>query len=344
MKNEVLIVAFLSVLCFSCTPRSEGGVADFNDVVEITEYDSLYSDRDCLFGPVTDMEISDGIIALSHRNDEYNFSFIDAGDGRLLKRWGRMGEGPNEFLDFGSGFIFSDSSLVFMEQMKKNLVYVPLSGVLSEDSIAIRKEAYPYNVDFRPVVFTLSGGYKIFGGAFSKGRLGIIDRRDSIRECLFDYPFPTEPLDGLFKGNVFQCKLKSKGGKFVVQTFYSDVFEIYQCTEDSVSRIYVSAFSNPPQVVKRNNRYGLDYDASIMGLGAMAVSDELICFLYSPLSVNEFDMQGGASSEVLCFDWTGNKVRKYILPFPVNTFCVDKDYLYGVREYEDESVLYRFPL
>ena len=219
MKNEVLIVAFLSVLCFSCTPRSEGGVADFNDVVEITEYDSLYSDRDCLFGPVTDMEISDGIIALSHRNDEYNFSFIDAGDGRLLKRWGRMGEGPNEFLDFGGGFIFSDSSLVFMEQMKKNLVYVPLSGVLSEDSIAIRKEAYPYNVDFRPVVFTLSGGYKIFGGAFSKGRLGIIDRRDSIRECLFDYPFPTEPLDGLFKGNVFQCKLKSKGGKFVVHCF-----------------------------------------------------------------------------------------------------------------------------
>ena len=60
--------------------------------------------------------------------------------------------------------------------------------------------------------------------------------------------------------------------------------------------------------------------------------------------MNEFDRQGGVSNEVLCFDWMGNKVRKYILPFPINAFCVDEHYLYGMREYEDESVLYRFPL
>lgn len=340
------ILILLCLFCFSCSSLQSEKLNDFEEVVAIVNYDSLYSDKEQLFGPVTDMEISDGIIALSHRNDKYNFSFINANNGQLLNRWGKIGEGPDEFLDFGGGFIFSDSTLVFMEQMKKNIVYVHVSDILKQGSVAVKREKFPYNVDFRPVVFTLSCGFKFFGGAFSHGRLGIMDDQDSIRQCPFDYPFSTAPLDGLFRGNVYQCRLKSSEdeGKFVVQTFYSDIFEIFQCTGDSLSRVYVSPFSNPPQVVKRNNRYGLDYDASIMGLGAMAVSDELICFLYSPLSVNEFDRQGGVSNEVLCFDWMGNKVRKYILPFPINAFCVDEHYLYGMREYEDESVLYRFPL
>ena len=34
--------------------------------------------------------------------DEYAFSFINVNNGELLSQWGRTGEGPEEFIDFGS--------------------------------------------------------------------------------------------------------------------------------------------------------------------------------------------------------------------------------------------------
>lgn len=49
------------------------------------------------------MEIVDSILILQHAMDEYAFSFINVNNGELLSQWGRTGEGPEEFIDFGSG-------------------------------------------------------------------------------------------------------------------------------------------------------------------------------------------------------------------------------------------------
>ena len=52
--------------------------------------------------------------------DEYAFSFINVNNGELLSQWGRTGEGPEEFIDFGSGFEIVDSRIVFLDRMKKD--------------------------------------------------------------------------------------------------------------------------------------------------------------------------------------------------------------------------------
>lgn len=330
----------------ACKPVAPD-VETFRVVVNVKEYDSIYSDKENIAGMVMDMSVRNGLLVASHRNDEYVYSFIDAHTGRLLKRWGKVGEGENEFLDFGNGFVLNDSSLVFMERMKKNIVHVPLSAILDEKvDVKCTRESYPYVVDFRPQVFCLAGGYKILGGAFKDARLGIVGTQDEIIPCPDDYPFSTEPLEGIRRGTVFQCKLKASGKqkRFVVQTMYSDVFEIYQCREREVERIYISPFNYPPQIKEKSGRYGIDYEKSIAGLMQMSVSDELICFIYSSLSSKEADKNHESANEIISFDWNGKKQKKYLLPFPVCACCMDEEYMYVARECEEETVIYRFKL
>ena len=343
---HIFILLLLISLLSSCH-SSKREINDFDVVEKILVYDSIYSDKENPSGMIMDMEVSNGVIVTSHRNDVFNYSFIDSRTGGLLARWGKKGEGDNEFLDFGNGFVLKDTLLVFMERMKKTINYVPVSEILNgKPSLNIVKEPYPYGVDFRPIQFCLVNNNKVFVGAFKKGRLGMLDSRGDTLSSDVDYPFSTKPLEGIFCGNVFQCKLKSVGrhGKFVVQTLFSDVFEIYQYVGTTLKRTAISPFNHPPQIVQRNNRYGIDYDESIAGFMKMSVSDDFIYFIYSSLSSNEVDGAGEASNEILCFNWDGERIRKYILPFPISAFCVDGLYMYGVHNSEEESVIYRFRL
>jgi histidyl-tRNA synthetase len=73
----------------------------------------------------------------------------------------------------------------------------------------------------------------------------------------------------------------------------------------------------------------------------MAVSDKFICFSYSS-EKNYIETMNQGFNEILCFNWSGEKVKKYILPFTITNFCIDNNYIYGVRYYDDEIIFYRF--
>lgn len=335
------IYSFLLFALTSCSQTARE-IDCFDVVQEIADYDSLYSDKDNPLGMITDMNIRNNVLVTSHLLvSECKYSFVDAASGKLLARWGKTGNGPGEFLDFGNGFILNDSLLVFLDRMQKNINYVSYPSILKGgDTVLILSESYPYEVDFRPLQLCLVGSYKVFAGAYKDGLFGVIDSHDSILSHSLDYPFPVEPLEGIFRGSSYQSKIKSCAGtnKFVMQFLSSDVFEIFQIDSTGISRVATSTFQNPPAITKRNGRYGIDYSNSIAGLMHMAVSEKFIYFLYS----SENASNTKSSNEILCFNWDGEQVKKYILPFPIDIFCTDDVYIYGACEYENETVVYRF--
>lgn len=344
MKNLLLLL--FPALFFACA-QSPVGMDVFDEVSEITGYDSIYSDKEDALGAIVDIVVYKGLLVTRHVRDEYSFSFIDIENGKVLRRWGKTGRGAGEFLDFGVNFCVQDTSLVFAEQMNKRINHVSVADILGDSSaVDVLSEPYPYTVDFRPTRFCLLDTLKVAVGAFKGGRLGVLNSDNAVVDSSFDYPFDCGEVTGIFKGSVFQGDIKSnsKQDKFVVSTFASDVFEIYQSSADGIHRIYVSPYQNVPQVLKRGERYSVDHDKSIAGLMKMAVSDDLICFTYSSLSYTEAAGMDMESKEILCFDWEGRKIKKYILPVPISNFCIDKEYIYGVRYLEDETVIYRFDL
>lgn len=147
MKYILKILLFL-IICDACK-RSDIDVFDI--VEEITDYDSVYSDKNDVFNRITDMAILDNVLITKHMNDTYHFSFIDVNGKKIIKRLGKRGRGPGEYLQIGTGFTVCGSKLVFLDAMQKEINYVSISDVI-ENKIPyhIEKEAYPYTVDFRP--------------------------------------------------------------------------------------------------------------------------------------------------------------------------------------------------
>jgi hypothetical protein len=234
--------------------------------------------------------------------------------------------------------------------MRKEINYVSIPDILNKnETLNIKRESYPYTVDFRPLTINIINDKKIVTGCFKEGRFGVLDSENNILNRSSDYPFHYKEVTGIYRGAVFQGKIKSnpEQSKFVISTLCSDIFEIYHVTDSDIVRTYVSPFNHIPKIQKRSGRnsgYGIDYNESIAGLTNMVVSKDFICFTYSEKSYTKTLSSGKLSNEILCFDWNGEKVKKYILPFPINDFCFDNHFIYGVRDYENETVIYRFKI
>ena len=168
MKYILKILLFL-IICDACK-RSDIDVFDI--VEEITDYDSVYSDKNDVFNRITDMAILDSVLITKHMNDTYHFSFIDDNGKKIIKRLGKRGRGPGEYLQIGTGFTVCGSKLVFLDAMQKEINYVSISDVI-ENKIPyhIEKEAYPYTVDFRPRHMDVINHVKVAVGSLKKGTL-----------------------------------------------------------------------------------------------------------------------------------------------------------------------------
>jgi hypothetical protein len=323
---------------------------DFLVVHAISDYDSIYSDKNDIIGAIVDMEIIDNIIIARIAKDDHYFAFIDVDKGKLVTKWGVRGQSSNEYIQISSRFTVSENRLVFLDNAKHEINYVPFSAILKQNSvIKTVKEPYPYIVDFRPRYLTLVGDKKIVGGTFKEGHFGILDSSNNIVNHPFDFPFTCNGIDGIYRGSTFQSIIKSnnKQRKFAISILCSDIFEIYQVNDTNIVKTYTSSFKHIPQITtkpKEYTTYAIDYYNSIAGFSSMAVSDDFVCFAWSSKSYEESANLDHESSEILCFDWNGKKVKKYILPFPIHRFCVDEKYIYGLRYDDDETIIYRFNL
>lgn len=352
MKKCIYFTLLTLVLCNACKKQNEE-INHFNDVKKITEYDSICSDIDNnneVIGIIGLNKYQNFLIA-ENRTTDYFFSFYDIEKGAYLGSWGKRGQGPDDFIEAG-GVAIVDSQLVFTNTAKKEIVYASIDDILNkEENIHIRRESYPYTAEFIPFYFSIMNNQKIALGIFEKGRFGILDSENNIMNCPYEYPFNYEEIQGRYRGLSFQSKIKSntEQSKFVISTFSSDIFEIYQITDAGIVRTYVSPFNHAPKIKEtpgRNAGYDIDRNNSIGGFVYMAVTNNLIYFVYTTKKEVEYYNSGHLSDEILCFDWDGKKNKKYILPFPINaySFCVDDEYIYGTREHENETAIYRFKI
>lgn len=349
MKKTYWYLACVIYFCSSCSNQNNKEIDSFTDVKDIVEFDSIYSDKNNPLGFIASMDVFNKILITKHGDDELFFSFIDVERGQLRKRWGHKGKGKDEYIQLGPGCSIHDSTLVFTDDVRCEINYVPIKNVLNNLDLDIRKETYPYTQDFRPFYIDIVGKQKIVTGGLADGRFGIIDSLGHFVYSDSNYPFDIpEEIQGIYRGAVFQSVIKSneKLSKFVIHTIYSDIFEIYKMTTNGIHRVSVSSFKHIPQIKKapNMNRYAIDAWNSIVGLTDMAVSDSLIAFLYSKELCKDFREGSRQIDTVLCFDWNGNKVVKYKLPFGINGICLDSEYIYGYRYNEGETVFYRFKM
>jgi len=343
MKVRYLLLVCVYILC-ACNKENGSEVNSFADEKKIIKVDSIFADSEKPMGTIIGLKLWNDVLITKHYGDDFQYSFLDVKTGKLLARWGEIGEAPNEFIDFGMDFSVQDSLLVFSSAMKKELNYVSIPTILrGEGEVLVRKEPYPYTAGFRPLKIVPMGSVKIATGFFKEGLIGLLDNENNLLGTFSDYPFSCG-VDGIYKGTVYQSLIDTNGNRkrLVLSILCSDIFEIYEEESGRLVRKYVSPFSHIPQIREKEGRYGIDDTQSIAGISAISVTDDLIYLGYSPLVYCEAQKKDYTFDEILSFDWNGNKVKKYMLPFSVSSFCADEDCIYGVHSKDDEMIIYRF--
>lgn len=337
------IYLMLLLLIFSCNRKQENSIDKFDNIIDLSVSDSLFSDKESPMGTILSMKNWKNILITSHNADDYRYSFIDSKTGKLITRWGQKGNAPNEFIDFGSDFSIKDSLLVFQSSMKKSLNYVSIPAILrGEKEVLVKKEIYPYTAEFRPLRVVSMGGKKVATGLFKQGVIGVIDENNNIVGTYSDYPFPNE-MEGLYRGTAYQLAMSCNTyrQRLLVSVSHSDVFEIYELGTSGLHRVFVNDFKHVPVVQMHDGRVSKDDSKSIGGILGLFNTDNFIYFGYSHLSLKEVSLNDYTYDEILCFDWNGNKIKKYNLPFPVSTFCVIDNSLYVTSLVDNNMTIYR---
>jgi len=321
------------------------------------EYDNIYSDKNEGVVGIMSLDKYEKYLIAHNRSSDYFFSIYDIEDGIYLGSWGSRGRGPNEFLE-ASRLAIVDSQIIFTDGTKKEIIYVPIEHILNsllnkKENVIIRREPYPVTANFRPLHIAIINDYKIAIGSFENSRFGVLDAENNIINCSSDYPFNYDEISGIYRGVVYQSMIKSNSrqSRFVISTYQSDIFEIYQKTDAGIDRIYLNPFNHIPKIRPtpgRNSGYNIDRNSSIGGIVNMAVTDDYIYLIYTSKKSAESSYSSHLLDEILCFNWNGEKIRKYILPFPINaitfTVCVNNEYIYGAREYERETIIHKFKM
>lgn len=97
-------------------------------------------------------------------------------------------------------------------------------------------------------------------------------------------------------------------------------------------------------MTERLGRYCIEHRNCLGGINGMSVNKDYIFLLFSGQSYNNYAEKGYTSNEILCYNWTGDKVKKYQLPFDVLYFCVDCERIYCIGEVKDYYVCYIFKI
>lgn len=336
IKHLHRVLFLTSIYLIPSCITNENTLLNFDNIITPSELELIYEDLDDNLGVIINIEVMDSLLVLRHGLDDYFFSFLNHTSGNLITRWGKVGKGPNEYISISSDISIVENNIVFANNHKKGVDYIPIPDILlTPDSVEIIREAYEYDKSHRPRQVALVGNKKVFVGSFDVGNFMITDSAGCIIPHPFDYVFDLGEVKGIYRGSAFQAKVRSNlDTKFAIRILSTDLFEIYELNGNTVERIYSSDYKSIPPAVQipgRANNYGLkkaDYPAGIV---KMTVSNEFICLLYSDLPYKESKQKDLSSNELLFFDWEGNKIAKYVLPFQVSNICLDDKYVYTVR-------------
>ncbi|MDR2909861.1 MAG: TolB-like 6-bladed beta-propeller domain-containing protein [Bacteroidales bacterium] len=287
------------------------------------------------------------------------FTTIDIATGRIIKHWGTMGQGPNEFLgriDMYNNYL--GTGLNIWDDYTRKLYFFSNSN-LEHDSIYFQNIAinikddelniYDSVIQLDTFVFFASGGNndKLFT---------LFDTKNNETKGLGDFPpedkTEIKDLPPLFKKMAYNGRVRYNSSlkKLVYVSIASEMFEIYNFDGSGVelSKGNYSTIPEYKEVVRENgNRRGV-VTAIINGRGnnmAVTVSDENIFILYQDYErlgmESEMDYKLYADI-VLVFDWNGEPVKIYELDSYVSSITYDKtrNRLWAVHNNPDPEIIY----
>jgi hypothetical protein len=349
MKFSNIILILALGISLACTQKNSkrDPIAEFQLEESISSY-SLQS-ADSLF-KVEDMILFKDVLIVLDLGLDFFYKIVDVNSDQFLKKFGKRGEGPNEFL-----------TLTYINHTSGNL---DLIGI-NESQKQVFKE---YLLDSilqakgDPSPYSITEGFDHMHIAVAK-----IDSAQFVGYGFFEKPFTQISVNQTIN-NIgsfpFRDELKNNSSQTLVMAYQSRFYKnpkkplMLSSSSFSFNMDFLRIDSNEKLVVYKSLRFwptefedessGGSVSAAIrkenrFGNLSTTVSGEFIYVLYQEKPWEyEFPQK---SNRILVYDWEGNAVKILNLDKELNYIAVHEDDQYLIGYVDDgKANLYRFDL
>ena len=343
--RKIFVILLLSLL-WACNNKKNVSIVDSFKINQLLTHEvfDVQNGSEELRDPYS-IAVSGNTITTWNPRSPDVFTTIDIATKRIIKHWGTVGQGPNEF--FGTVDMYnnySGSGLNIWNGFSGKLYFFPHS-ILESDSICFQtvptglNKPESHNIyDFAPSVIQIDTSiFFVAAGGRSNKRLALFNLKNNEVKEIGDFPLDdmNTHLSIGVRNMAYNSRIRYNNSlkKLVCMAFNSEMFEIYNVNGTSV-KLAMGNYTTVPKYREETNSRGLRgavVEKLENGRGRnfiMTVSDENIFILYQDYKklglVSVTDPKLRYADIVLVFDWNGKPVKIYELDCLVSDIDYDK--------------------
>lgn len=336
MYRYILNVLLLACLV-SCKPN-EG-----KDVPEIDLHHSMVLDEDkLLLGKVKYMSWeNDSVLVIVDSNQDGFLHFVHLSDKKVAE-YGKIGQGPDEFLLVGAVYPDMNNCLVLFD-VNKQECFMTQNG---DEGISFRSLFSLADSLICFEILPVQHNYYIVTGLHKHNRFTLLDRNGKKVGDFGEYPYRDEverQVDGFVLGDVYQGRLAANPSRnrFVQAIYKAKILTFYEQSGEHWNLIKEIQESFPKY---KYNSPAIETDTPIGYLDVCA-TEKYVYALYSGKNYRD-DKDAAFSGYVIeVYGWDGTLQKRYLSDLPLKVIEVSKDdgSLYAIA-YHPDPVLVRFSL
>lgn len=292
----------------------------------------------------TEFVLFDNLLIISDYGDTDYFKLIDVKSDKVVKQFGRLGDGPCELKPNSILQKVNDSTLGVFDRQNFTYLEFPLDNA---DSIFCHNETKKFDFNIQKLIKLDSEIY--LGVGLYDGRYILTNSSNySIDSVFIEYPFNNDlPISFEEKAMLFQGNFTNNLDKsrIAFATRSSPVLDILSFEDNKIQLIKRIQGSNLPVFASENSgtMIGATLDNSnVWGFLSITSSDSYLYVLYSGKRTDE---EYQISDVVMVYDWDGNLIKRITLDQEVSEIVVDgnDNYLIGYLD-DGKSNLFQFNL
>ena len=316
------------------------------------QHEVIYHDNASFYSRVYDILIKDSMICALDMDQEYYLSMTDLRKNKIIKKFGRKGQGPGELLHIPTSIsILSDNKLFFFDA---NTDFIYCVDYLNDPGYTPVRQLKMADKNRVMQVLPLDYNTYIALGMFEKGRYLLLNEQGEDISFFYDYPTfeNDESFTNYHKAMAFQGSFISRpdGKRFFFAANSSEVLEILEIVSKSeITKIFeyhgkTAGFVPEGDGVKMVST-AIKRESQMAFVNA-ACTQEYIYLLYSGRIIQDNIHKAFQGNTVFVFDWNGKPIKKYNLDIDTNCITVSEDdrVLYAIAELEDDTHLIKFKL
>jgi hypothetical protein len=332
----------------NCTQKEERDVFS-NDVKELSG--SLFLSEEFLQDPWS-IGVMDSFLIVGNLNGRPLMEVYNRFSKEQVNTFLSIGQGPLEVLALSNFQVVDDSRLLIPDLFSKKTLSVDKNNI-GKDSVIVEEFFSLSGYDESTAasiekVAYLNDQYNIMYTNDSKGRLGLLDKRDKTLSHFYpfteaDILFPE--LDVFRNNRLFSCDMtvNTTKNKVAMSTHMADILDIYEYRDDELKPVWhhqeflpngikIIEFENSPLQAFYTNK-------SVYGYHDITSSDNNVYALFVGRSPEEGDIY--FTNRIRVFDWQGKNRFEIKTNYPLKRIAVTKDdkTLYGVSKDEDGQLI-----